>query len=171
MCRSSATNLHVISKGRRYLRGFTLIEMLAVVTIVGILAAAAQPLSVWVQKRQRESDLRAGLRTLRLAIDAYKQAGVLGQIAVPADASGYPPELAALVEGVPDIKSAQGKKVYFLRRLPRDPLADASLSAARTWGLRSYDSPPEAPQPGRDVYDVYSRAAGTGLDGQRYRDW
>ena len=171
MWRSLATNRHVISKCRRCRRGFTLIEMLAVVTIVGILAAAAQPLSVWVQKRQRESDLRAGLRTLRLAIDAYKQAGVLGQIAVPADASGYPPDLTALVEGVPDIRSAQGKKVYFLRRLPRDPLADASLPAARSWGLRSYDSPPDAPQPGRDVYDVYSRSAGTGLDGQRYRDW
>lgn len=152
-------------------RGFTLVEMLAVVTIVGILAAAAQPLSVWVHKRQQESELRQNLRSIRLALDAYKQAGSDGRIAVPADASGYPPSLTALVEGVADLKDPKGRKIYFLRRLPRDPLADSNLPAARSWGLRSYESPADSPQPGRDVFDVYSRAPGIGLDGTRYRDW
>ncbi|HEV6967864.1 type II secretion system protein [Roseateles sp.] len=153
-------------------RGFTLVEVLAVVTIVGILAAAAQPLAVWVHKRQRESELRQALRSLRGGLDAYWQAAHEGRIALKAGDSGYPPDLDSLVQGVPDARDPQRRRrLYFLRRLPRDPMADAALPAAATWGLRSYDSPPEAPAPGRDVFDVYSRAEGTALDGTRYRDW
>lgn len=146
--------------------------MVAVVAIVGILAAAAQPLAVWVHKRQRESELRQALRTLRGGLDAYYQASKEGRILMKAGDSGYPPDLDSLVRGVPDAKDVQGRKrLYFLRRLPRDPLADPQLPAAQTWGLRSYDSPPESPAAGRDVFDVYSRAEGTALDGSRYRDW
>lgn len=153
-------------------RGFTLVEMLAVVAIVGILAAAAQPLAVWVHKRQRETELRQALRTLRGALDAYWQAAKDGRITLKAGDSGYPPSLDSLVQGVPDARDAQGqKRIYFLRRLPRDPLADPSLPAAQTWGLRSYDSPPESPAAGPDVFDVYSRSEGVALDGSRYRDW
>lgn len=156
----------------RRLRGFTLIEMLAVVTIVGILAVAAQPLAVWVHKRQREAELRQALRTLRGGLDAYFQAAKDGRITLKAGDSGYPPDLDSLVQGVPDAKDPQrGKRLYFLRRLPRDPLADAALPAAQTWGLRSYDSPPDSPAPGRDVFDVHSRAEGIAIDGSRYRDW
>lgn len=146
--------------------------MLAVVTIVGILAAAAQPLAVWVHKRQREAELRLALRMLRNGLDAYFQAGRDGRITLKADDSGYPPDLDSLVRGVPDAKDAQRKRrLYFLRRLPRDPFADPALPAAQTWGLRSYDSPPESPAPGRDVFDVYSRAEGRALDGTPYRTW
>jgi general secretion pathway protein G len=153
-------------------RGFTLIEMLAVVTIVGILAAAAQPLAVWVHKRQREAELRQALRTLRGGLDAYWQAAREGRITLKAGDSGYPPDLDSLAQGVPDAKDPAGKRrLYFLRRLPRDPLADASLPAAQTWALRSYDSPPEAPAAGRDVFDVHSRSEGVAIDGSRYRDW
>jgi general secretion pathway protein G len=153
-------------------RGFTLVEMLAVVTIVGILAAAAQPLAVWVHKRQREAELRLALRTLRGGLDAYWQAAKEGRITLKADDSGYPPDLDSLVRGVPDARDAQQqKRIYFLRRLPRDPMADPSLPAAQTWGLRSYDSPPDAPAPGRDVFDVHSRSDGVAIDGSRYRDW
>ena len=152
--------------------GFTLVEMLAVVTIVGILAAAAQPLALWVHKRQREAELRQALRTLRNGLDAYWQATHEGRILLKADDSGYPPDLDSLVQGVPDARDpSRQKRIYFLRRLPRDPLADAGLPAAQTWGLRSYDSPPDAPAPGRDVFDVYSRSDGVALDGSRYRDW
>ncbi|MBI3347309.1 MAG: type II secretion system protein [Burkholderiales bacterium] len=153
-------------------RGFTLVEMMAVVTIIGILAAAAQPLAVWVHKRQREAELRQALRTMRNGLDAYWQAAHDGRITLKAGDSGYPPDLDSLVHGVPDAKDpARQKRLYFLRRLPRDPLADASMPAAQTWGLRSYDSPPESPAPGRDVFDVYSRAEGIAIDGSRYRDW
>lgn len=153
-------------------RGFTLVEMLAVVTIVGLLAAAAQPLAVWVHKRQREAELRQALRTLRGGLDAYWQAARDGRIPLRAGDSGYPPDLDSLVRGVPDARDPQRqRRLYFLRRLPRDPMADAGLPAAQTWGLRSYDSPPEAPSPGRDVFDVYSRSEGIAIDGSRYRDW
>jgi len=153
-------------------RGFTLVEMLAVVTIVGILAAAAQPLAVWVHKRQREAELHQALRTLRGGLDAYRQATKEGRVTLKADDSGYPPDLDSLVRGVPDAKDPLGqKRIYFLRALPRDPTADASLPAAQTWALRSYDSPPEAPAAGRDVFDVHSRSEGIAIDGSRYRDW
>lgn len=153
-------------------RGFTLVEMLAVVTIVGILAAAAQPLAVWVHKRQREAELHEALRMLRHGLDAYWQAAHEGRIALKAGDSGYPPDLDSLVQGVPDAKDpTRQKRLYFLRRLPRDPLADADLPAAQTWALRSYDSPPDSPSPGRDVFDVHSRSDGIAIDGTRYRDW
>lgn len=152
-------------------RGFTLVEMLVVVAIVGVLAAAAQPVLELSLRRTRELELRQSLRSLRQAIDAYKRAADDKRIAVAPGASGYPPSLDVLVDGVADVKGGDGKKLYFLRRLPRDPFADPALPAARSWGLRSYDSPPGAPAPGRDVFDVYSTSERTGLDGSRLREW
>jgi len=152
--------------------GFTLIEMLVVVLIVGILASAAMPLAELTQRRAKEAELRTGLRTLRSAIDDYKKAWDDGRIEKRVDDSGYPPSLDVLVAGVEDKKSPKGdKRIYFLRRMPRDPFADPLLPAVRTWGLRSYDSPPDAPSRGADVYDVYSTSPGEGLDGVPYRQW
>lgn len=154
-------------------RGFTLIEMIVVVAIVGVLAAAARPMLQLAHRRSQETELRHALRQLREAIDAYKQAADDGRIEVPADASGYPPSLDALVQGVELKKkdAATAPKLYLLRRLPRDPFADERTPVAQQWGLRSYESPPQAPRPGKDVFDVYSLSDRVALNGTRYRDW
>ncbi len=159
-------------------RGFTIIELVVTVAIVSLLATAVVPSAQLLYQRQREVELRAALRTIRTALDAYKYAWDAGRIKREADKaapnrSGYPPDLQSLVDGVDDASSAkEGVKIYFLRRLPRDPFwPDATTPAADTWALRSYKSPPEDPQPGDDVFDVHSRSSRTGLNGVPYRDW
>jgi general secretion pathway protein G len=151
--------------------GFTLIELLVVLTIMSILAMTAVPLAQLERKRGREAELRSSLRTLRTAIDAYKKSWSEGHIEKKPDDTGYPPSLQTLVQGVVDASDPKGRRIYFLRRIPRDPFADARLPADQTWVLRSYDSPADAPAPGRDVYDVMSAAPGVGLDGVPYRQW
>ncbi|MFO1379248.1 MAG: type II secretion system protein [Chitinivorax sp.] len=151
--------------------GFTLIEIMVALAILGIIAAIALPMVQINAQRAREAELRQALRDIRGAIDAYKQASDEGRIAKPADASGYPPKLDELAKGVEDQKSPSKQKIYFLRRLPRDPMAPDSLGNAETWGERSYKSTPEEPKPGDDVYDVFSRSPKKGLNGIPYREW
>jgi general secretion pathway protein G len=152
-------------------RGFTLIEMVVVVLMVSILASAAMPLAALSKRRSQEAELRQSLRTIRLALDDYKRAWEQGRIERKPDQSGYPPNLDVLVKGVMDVSSPKAGRIYFLRRLPRDPFAETSLPAAMTWGLRSYASAAEAPVPGADVFDVYSLTEGVSLDGTPYRRW
>lgn len=154
-------------------RAFTILELMITVAIISLLATAVVPSAQLMYQRHREIELRAALRTIRGAIDAYKGAWDAGRIKRQADKTGYPPDLRALVDGVDDAGSAkQGVKIYFLRRLPRDPFwPDATAPAAETWGLRSYASPPEDPQAGDDVFDVFSRSSRLGLNGVPYHDW
>ena len=152
--------------------GFTLIELVITVAIVGLLATSAMPLAELTVKRGREQELKAALREIRTAIDTYKRAADQGRVEKPTDGTGYPAALDVLVTGVEDASDPEGRLIYFMRRLPRDPFfPDGSVPAAETWGLRTYASPPDDPQAGDDVYDVYSLAPGTALDGTRYRDW
>jgi general secretion pathway protein G len=152
--------------------GFTLIELVITVAIIGLLASAAFPLASMAIQREKESELRDALRQIRTAIDAYKDAGDQGRIEVQADKTGYPADLKLLYEGVEDATSPTKVKIYFMRRLPRDPFfPDGAAAPEDTWGLRSYASPPEDPQPGEDVFDVYSLSKGKGLNGVPYHDW
>ncbi len=153
-------------------RGFTLIELVITVAIVALLASVALPVSELAVQRTKEQELRRTLRQVREAIDAYKQASDEGRIKKSIGDSGYPKKLEELAEGVDDLKSPKKEKIYFLRRIPRDPFnADSTLSAVATWGKRSYASPPDDPKEGEDVFDVFSLAQGKGINGQPYRDW
>lgn len=156
----------------RAARGFTLVEMVMTVAIVGVLASAAMPLASLVSQRSKEQELRQSLLQIREAIDAHRRDFDAGRIAKGTTDSGYPKSLKDLTEGVVDQTSQKKKRIIYLRRLPRDPLVtDPSVSAAETWGLRSYDSPPEEPSPGNDVFDVYSLTKGVGLNGIPYSKW
>lgn len=147
------------------MKGFTLIELLITVSILALLASVALPLAEVTVQRSKETDLRRSLRELREAIDAYKAASDEGRIERKADQTGYPPTLAALVEGVPAKANLKDSKVYFLRRIPADPLT------GEAWGLRSYASPADAPQQGKDVFDVHSKSPGVGMNKVPYREW
>ena len=166
-----AVSTPAVATRKRHGGGFTLIELLITVAILALLAGGAMSFADLAVKRTQEQELRSALRQIREAIDAYKLAADAGRVAKAADESGYPPSLGALTEGVVEAGSAQGKKLYFLRRLPRDPMADPTAPPGDTWGLRSAESDAANPQPGRDVFDVYSLSPHTSLGGRPYREW
>ena len=155
-----------------HLRGFTLVELVITVAIVGLIATAAFPLAEMTSRRAKEHELRLALREIRDAIDRYKAAADQGRILLEVGQSGYPPNLDVLVDGVDDARSPESTPIFFLRRMPRDPFfPDASTPASATWGLRSYESPPDDPRPGDDVFDVYSLSNRVSITGVPYRDW
>jgi general secretion pathway protein G len=153
-------------------RGFTLIELVITVAIVGLLATAAFPLAQLASRRAKEQELHLALRAIRDALDKYKSAVDEGRIVLEVGQTGYPPSLDVLAEGVEDARNPESAMIYFLRRIPRDPFfPDRTAPAPATWGLRSYASPPDDPQPGEDVFDVYSMSTGVSISGVPYRDW
>lgn len=160
---------------RHLCSGFTLIELMVSLAIIAIMASVATPMIQLTVKRQKEQQLREHLREMRRAIDAYKKASDDGRIKKSADASGYPPNLQVLVDGVEDAKDAKHARLRFLRRIPQDPMlnmqANNGLNQPIGWGMRSYDSPPEQPHYTQDVYDVYSLSKQTGINGVPYAQW
>jgi general secretion pathway protein G len=151
-------------------RGFSFVELLIVTTLVLILASAVQPLAKVTVTRQKEAELRRVLREMRTAIDKFKDAAdaqLIPPTELRAGGEGYPPDLDTLVEGVGIVNDASGRKLKFMRRIPKDP-----LTGETEWGLRSYQDRPDATSwGGQNVFDVYSLSTGTALDGTKYRDW
>lgn len=152
--------------------------------ILSVLASVAWPMAQVIAQRHKEYELRRALIEIRAALDAYKLAADQGRIALSPGASGYPPNLRMLVDGVIDQRSPTRQRLIFMRRLPADPFApesrvsssrdaraQANQSAIAGWGLRSHASPPDAPTAGDDVFDVYSRSPQVGLNGVPYSQW
>lgn len=153
-------------------RGYSLIELMVVMAVLAVLATLAAPVSEVVAQRERERELRRALWQIRDALDAYRAARETGAIAGPDGSSPWPPDLVALTRVYPDERpDRRGETLRFLRRVPRDPFADAALPAEATWGLRSFASDAEQPRPGADVYDVYSQSGRIGLNGVALRQW
>ena len=153
-------------------RGFTLIELLVTLAILAMLGTLIVPVTQVTIQRSKETELRRSLREIRTGIDAYKKAYDEGRLPRVTNSTGYPKDLEVLVEGVPDQRSPSRAKMFFLRRIPRDPFnPNPELTDTKTWGLRSYASEPDEPKEGEDVYDVYSTSGRTGLNGIPYRKW
>jgi general secretion pathway protein G len=154
----------------RNTRGFTFVELIVVTTIILILASAVQPLAKVAIQRQKEMELRRVLREMRDAIDKFKDAAdaqLIPSTELKPGSEGYPSDLEMLVEGVSVLNDQSGRKLKYLRRVPKDPMTNSD-----EWGMRSYQDKPDATRwGGQNVYDVYSLSQGTGLDGTKYKDW
>lgn len=156
-----------IKKGARAVgreRGVTLLEMIIVISILLILMGAAVPVVRVSVKREKETELRRDLWEMRSAIDRYHDAANKNLFQIKLGTEGYPPDLDTLVNGV---EIAGGKKLRFLRRIPVDP-----MTGNTDWGERSMQDDPQSDSwGGQNVFDVYTKSDGTGLDGTKYKDW
>jgi len=144
-------------------RGFTLLELIIATSILVILSTLAVPMARVTIQRERERQLRIDLWEMRDAIDRYKDAADRGGFQTKVDSQNYPPDLETLVKGV----DVQGKKIRFLRKIPIDP-----MTGTTEWGLRSMQDDPDSDSwGGQSVFDVFTKSAGIGLDGTKYKDW
>jgi general secretion pathway protein G len=131
---------------RQFLReaGFTLIELMIVMTIMSILIAIAVPIYQKSILRAKESVLRNNLFTLRSMIDEYT-----------VDKQHAPQALDDLVTD------------GYLRQIPNDPIAGNNQS----WKIIMEDTPVSGDNQPPGIFDIRSGAEGNGLDGTPYSDW
>ena len=153
---------------RRNQRGLTLVELIVAFTVMLVLTTMAVPLARSKIRAERRRDLISALREMRNAIDKYKDNCDAGYLGPPkAGSNCYPESLDVLVEGVKLAQSADGKKLRFLRRIPRDP-----FTGKTEWGLRSDQDDPKAQTwGGQNVFDIYSKTSDKDPDGTAYSDW
>lgn len=150
--------------GVRSSTGFTLLELIVAATILAVLTLMALPLARITIQREKEKQLRRALWQMRDAIDGYKDQADRGAFQTKVDSQGYPPDLETLVKGV---ESQGGRKIRFLRSIPTDP-----MTKTKDWGLRSVQDDPESESwGGQNVFDVYTKSEGEGLEKTRYKDW
>lgn len=162
--------MNCLSSSSLRIAGFTLVELLVTLALLALLVTSASPVVQLNSKREKERELKRALWQIRDALDAYKDAVDQGLIKKVADGSGYPPNLTILVTGVQNAQDPKNKRLFFLRRIPRDPFAsDIQSSNAQTWRIRAYDGAVD--DMAQDVYDVSSRSAGIGLNQQPYSEW
>ena len=153
-----------LDRSARHQRGFTLLELIVAATILSILTLMALPLARVTIQREKEKQLRHALWEMRDAIDRYKEAADRGAFQTKVDSMNYPPDLETLVKGV---EAQGGKKIRFLRSIPIDPMTKST-----EWGLRSMQDDPDSDSwGGQNVFDVYTKSQGTGLDDTKYKDW
>lgn len=144
-------------------RGFTCLELIIATTILVLLTTMALPLTRVTIKREKEKQLRRALWEMRDAIDRYKDTADRGAFQITTDSNGYPPTLQDLVKGV----DLPGRRMRFLRRIPTDP-----MTGTTEWGMRSMQDDPDSDSwGGQNVFDIYTKSHGEGLDGTKYKDW
>jgi general secretion pathway protein G len=152
---------------RKNQRGLTLVELIVAFTILALLTSMAVPLARYRVRIEKEKELRAALSDMHKAIDAYKDATIAAKIEVKLGSDGYPESLEQLVEGVKLLQSADGKKIKFLRRIPKDPMTNSF-----DWGKRStQDDPKSQSWGGQNIFDVYTKSTEHARDGTPYAEW
>lgn len=155
-------------------KGLTLMEMLVSLAILAILAGIAMPFAKIAVTRQKEVELRKSLREIRSAIDRFHEdwrEGKISKFFEGVSERGYPLGLEVLVEGA-ERGDAQGTRIRYLRRIPKDPFADPALSAREHWEILPYEQKRFATffEKG-DLYDIRSKSERKGIDGSFYDQW
>jgi len=146
--------------------GMTLLELIIACSILMILSSMALPVFRYTVIRQKEAELHYDLRTMKDAIDRYKDLADQHKFRTEVGSENYPPDLETLVKGV-QLGAGDDKRLRFLRKIPVDP-----MTGRADWGLRSIsDDPDSTSWGGKNVFDVYSKSSGTALDGTKYSDW
>ena len=146
--------------------GMTLLELIISCSVLMILSGMALPIFRYAVIREKETELRYDLRTMKEAIDRYKELADQHKFRTEVGSDNYPQDLNTLVKGV-QLGSGNDKRLRFLRKVPLDP-----MTGKADWGLRSsFDDWDSTTWGGKNVFEVYSKSTATALNGTKYSDW